>query len=253
MTSGNNSQRGFSLVELLIALALGVMMLGAASLLMLSNRATFLAVDSSSRIQENARFALGMMAEHIRMAGYFDPAAGSPSNFMFTDECDGLDPCTGNGVGTASDWFAVMLNPPTDNEIDCTGAATNANDTYANVFLIVNNGGVRSLVCRGFNTTTGAWNAAAQPLVDGIDRMQVQYGIVDDDEVVSYVSADRVTNWGEIRSVRINLLVSDGGESGSADLETRSYDMLDAGTVAVADRYERKLFTTTVVINNAFF
>jgi len=242
----------------MIAMTLGLLMIGAAAMLMLSNRSTFLAVDTSSRIQENGRFALSILADNIRMAGFYDPVTSGPSNFMFNGTCGTFNPCTANGAGTASDRIAVMFNPPGDNERDCTGAATDdsaaeANNTFANVFYLVTGAnGVNSLVCRGYNTSTGAWNAAAQPIIDGIDAMQLQYGVLDTDQVESYVSADRVTNWGEVRSVRISLLVSDGAPTGSAEQETRSYDMADAGTLTFTDKYQRRLFSTTVVINNAF-
>ena len=113
-------------------------------------------------------------------------------------------------------------------------------------------GGVSSLYCGSFNATDNATVNAAQSLVDGIDNMQLQYGVLSGDDVVSYVSADRVTDWGAVRSVRITILVSDGQTTGSADQAARSYDILDAGTISYTDKYQRQLFTTTVVINNAF-
>jgi type IV pilus assembly protein PilW len=246
-------QQGFSLIELMIAMTLGLVMIGAASLMMLSNRSTFLAVDSSSRIQENARFALGIIAENIRMAGYYDAEISGPSNFMLGDACGPFDPCTANGVGTASDRIGIISNPPAGNEQDCIGGITADDDTYVNAYFIgdADSDGVFSLYCGSLNQATGAVNNA-QPLVDGIDNMQLQYGVLNSDDVVSYVSADRVTDWGALRSVRVTLLVSDGQPNGSAEQVTRSYDLLDAGTIAYTDKYQRQLFTTTVVINNAF-
>lgn len=66
----NRSQRGFSLVELMVAMTLGLIVLGAVGYLYLGSRQTFRTTDAVARIQENARFALQTMAYDVRMAGY---------------------------------------------------------------------------------------------------------------------------------------------------------------------------------------
>ena len=63
-------QRGFSLVELMVAMTLGLIILGAVGYLYLGSRQTFRTTDAIARIQENARFALQIVAHDVRMAGY---------------------------------------------------------------------------------------------------------------------------------------------------------------------------------------
>lgn len=65
---------GFSLIELLISLVLGLLVTLAAIGLFLSNRRTATATDSLSRVQENVRVAFELMARDIREAG------GNPCN-----------------------------------------------------------------------------------------------------------------------------------------------------------------------------
>lgn len=65
-----NAQAGFGLVEFMIAMALGLILIGGVGYLYLGSRGAFRVTDNLSRIQENARFALDMMARDIRMAGY---------------------------------------------------------------------------------------------------------------------------------------------------------------------------------------
>jgi len=64
-------ERGFSLVELMVALAIGGILLGGAVTLFINNRSNYQISTDLARLQENARFALDMMAKDIRMAGYF--------------------------------------------------------------------------------------------------------------------------------------------------------------------------------------
>lgn len=63
-------QSGFGLVELMIAMTIGLILLGGIGYLYLGSRAAFRTTDNLSRMQENARFALDMMSRDIRMAGY---------------------------------------------------------------------------------------------------------------------------------------------------------------------------------------
>lgn len=63
------SQSGFTLIELMIALVLGLFIVGATSSLFLSNSQTLRTTESLSRIQENARSAFELMSRDIREAG----------------------------------------------------------------------------------------------------------------------------------------------------------------------------------------
>lgn len=60
---------GFSLVELMIALVLGLVVIGAAVSIFLSNQQTFRTTENLARLQENARFAFESMAREVREAG----------------------------------------------------------------------------------------------------------------------------------------------------------------------------------------
>lgn len=63
-------QSGFGLVELMIAMTLGLVLLGGIGYLYIGSRGAFRTTDNLSRMQENARYALDMMSRDIRMAGY---------------------------------------------------------------------------------------------------------------------------------------------------------------------------------------
>lgn len=63
-------QSGFGLVELMVAMTIGLILLGGIGYVFLGSRAAFRTTDNLSRIQENARYALDTMSRDIRMAGY---------------------------------------------------------------------------------------------------------------------------------------------------------------------------------------
>ena len=60
---------GFGLIELMIAMVLGLLVLGAAIAIFQSNQRTFEANQGLNRIQENARVAYELMSRDIRAAG----------------------------------------------------------------------------------------------------------------------------------------------------------------------------------------
>lgn len=62
-------QRGFSLVELMVALVLGLIVAGSALTLVLTNRQTFAAGENMGRVQEGARLAFEMLGRELRGAG----------------------------------------------------------------------------------------------------------------------------------------------------------------------------------------
>lgn len=63
-------QRGFSLVELMVAMTIGFVILSGVGYMYLESRQAFRSMDNLSRMQESARYALEVMARDIRMAGY---------------------------------------------------------------------------------------------------------------------------------------------------------------------------------------
>lgn len=69
-------QLGLSLVELLIAVAIGIFLTAGLIQLFTSSQQTYRVQDNQSRLQENARFALDFISRDIRMADH----AGCKSN-----------------------------------------------------------------------------------------------------------------------------------------------------------------------------
>lgn len=62
-------QRGVSLIELLVAMTLGLVVLGAVINIFLANRESYRALEATARMQENARFAFEVLGRSLRAAG----------------------------------------------------------------------------------------------------------------------------------------------------------------------------------------
>lgn len=65
-----NYQKGLSLVELMIAITLGLILMAGVMQLFISSKNTYRTQMASSRVQETGRMALEFLSRDIRMAGY---------------------------------------------------------------------------------------------------------------------------------------------------------------------------------------
>jgi len=98
--SGRRRERGFGLVELMVALVLGLLVVGAASVMFIGTRQTGRTTDSLSRMQDSMRVGFDLMIREVREAG------GTPcdSQVAITDVLS-------NAQGGAPTWWAVWSDP----------------------------------------------------------------------------------------------------------------------------------------------
>ncbi|MDH3490977.1 MAG: PilW family protein [Gammaproteobacteria bacterium] len=74
-------QSGMTLVEVMIAMLLGVFLMGGVLQVFASSRQTYRVHEATSRMQENGRMALEVLSRDIRMADFWG-CASDPSNFV---------------------------------------------------------------------------------------------------------------------------------------------------------------------------
>lgn len=86
-------QSGFSLVELMIAMVLGLLVVGAIIQLFMGSRATQMSNDALARVQENARFSLELLKGEFRDLGTHGFCGG---DLIITSH---LNSCGSNPVG----------------------------------------------------------------------------------------------------------------------------------------------------------
>ncbi len=68
---GRSHQTGFTLIEILVAMTLGLLLLAGVLQIFINSKASYRFNEAQSRLQENGRFALQMVAEDIRIAGFW--------------------------------------------------------------------------------------------------------------------------------------------------------------------------------------
>lgn len=92
---------------------------------------------------------------------------------------------------------------------------------------------------------------APEELVEGIDTMQVRYGLDGDGDgaINSWVTADAVADWTDVLSVEVTLLGRAPDEYGT-ETDTAIYDLAGAQFNPVDDRRLRQVYSTTIGVRN---
>lgn len=250
--------RGFTLVELMIALTLGALLLGAAIELLVSSQRVYRLADDLSRIQENGIAAIDLLEEDIRYAGYtpaHHPAVAVLPRNCVRNQASTASPCPGRGPGT-NDLFSVQYVASSARQYDCTGQQLHAKSVVINHYRIadIDGDGIRSLYCQGYSVSGATFLSGPVPLVDGIDAMQVLYRVYyPAHNRYAYRSFEQLhpQDIDHITAITVALLVNNGLRTGNADKRTRHYRLLDATVLTrPADAHVRRLFRTTIALNN---
>ncbi len=120
---------GFSLIELMIAMVLGLLVLGAAFAVFQSNQASYRSNEGLSRVQEGARVAFELMSRDVRAAG---GSACSNKSFVQTTgaDADSFNAATGgindanNNPASARDQLTVSSGDDTSYRVTGSTSAS---------------------------------------------------------------------------------------------------------------------------------
>jgi type IV pilus assembly protein PilW len=211
------AQRGFTLIELMIALLIALFLIGGLVTLVGAMKITFANQNGLSQLQESERMAMTLMTDVIESTGYFPNPVASTAALSFP--VSGVFTFAGQtivGTGNYADLPPLPSNTITvrylttgaDNVINCTGNTSGVGAaTFVNTFGIDVNG---NLTCTLIVNGTAQ---AAIPLIGGLNSMQIYYGVqtntgVSTNSIDTYMDANTVTgslNWSNVKSVKIKL------------------------------------------------
>ncbi|MDI6745727.1 MAG: PilW family protein [Rhodocyclaceae bacterium] len=328
-------QRGLSLIELMIALGLGVVVLLAVTVIFANTSRSRAEMEKSNRQTENGRYATQLLTNNLRMAGYLaefdstvlvppaalpDPCATATADLItalplhvqgvndatvapscLSDLKTGTDilvvrranscaagvagcpafvegmphfqaslctPATGGTelaypIASNSDYathyfsLATSLVDFNKHKNNCTTAA----DTYryhVHIYFIANNNQAGDGIPTLKRAELGAGAFAIMPLVEGIENMQIVYGIDDDGNGTpdNYLAGPAsVAAWRNTMTARVHLLARNTEiTAGQSDSRIYSLGLDTDGTEKTVgpfnDAYKRHVYTTTTRFAN---
>ncbi|MGQ8365095.1 PilW family protein [Glaciecola sp. 1036] len=279
MYSSISKQRGVTLVELMIALALGLMIASAIVKILVSNSVTDKLNKAVASAQENGRFIISRIRQDVLMTGFYDPLDPNLSRLVDIAE---------EGVFIRNHAVAIPNDFANRPALGSIQGADGANDTLViakqglrdcrgyklgylaeQEFFVVNEYFVDDgkLKCRGFDgrvlrgqkVAVGNNGDAAFTLVDDVLSFQVMYGITipnNTDGVtrpVQYIDAsdleDALDNNAFVVAIRIAIVVKGEGD-GFVD-QPAKFTLLNEDTITAPDKGLYKAFETTITLRNA--
>lgn len=250
------TQKGFTMVELMVSILLGsLVILGASSLFMTSHR-TFQLQQSTADVQEGGRFAIEHIARSVRHAGLDAVqlaigAAPMCSASVDIGSAQSVPLCADglNGAAGANDQLIVRYSPALVGGLDCEGSAVAAGVMAVNTYFVAAGGdGRNALLCDGNDAGT-----AGAELVSGIDSFQVLYGVdkqLNGEPLPSqFKRRDQLAAGDTVVAVKLGLLARSENRVQGA-VRNSGFTVLDVAVPKADDSFMRRQFAVTVPLRN---
>lgn len=260
-------QRGLTLVELLIAMGLGVFLMGGILQVFLGSTKTNTVIEAQVNMQSNARFAYYSLGQHLRMAGYKSTvlpnewsadvelltnqwrATGYPPGgiggefeaeaFIFGEE-------GGSGPSGQSDVLHIRSQGEADGSVlACDSTVIPEGIWVQQSFTLDVDGNFVCSVDGGANTL----------LSQGLEEFQIQFGLSSSPEIAfqasQYLTASTVPagSWNDVVTVKVAVLAA-SSNAPLNDAAVGPYQLLDHATAEYTDGKVRAPFEKSFRLRN---
>jgi type IV pilus assembly protein PilW len=322
LRASRHAMAGISLIELMIAITLGLLILAGLASVFANSSASRNELERTGRQIENGRFAMELLNEDIRLAGFYgeynpksltppaalpDPCSTDPAVWITAlplplqgyDNGASAPTCVPASLKASTDILVVRrvstceagvsgcaaavngapyiqvskcaTEIPTTPYVlglqgtatfslkqkDCTAVAKQRQYTVSIYFISTDNGRGQSIPTLKRMEFNGA-SFVETPLVEGIEQLNIEYGIdTDGNGSPDVYTADPTTyvcggctagsNWSNVMTARVNLLARNLDTSpGFTDSKTYNLGLDASGTAVTAtpaDSYRRHVYT----------
>jgi type IV pilus assembly protein PilW len=327
-------QQGFSLVELMVAVTIGLLMLAGLTATFVNSNQTRSEIEKVNRQIENGRYAMDLLTEDLRIAGYY----GELDSSRLTAPTVTPNPCLTTAATLKTNLPIIVQGYDNSNSLDCLSDVKSGTDVIvlrrASTCYIGESGAncdaqvagepyIQVSLCNTQSTTPfdldtdttqltrtalnctsaaplrryrthiyfvanndqsgdgiptlkraelGRNGFTIVPLVEGVDNLQLEYGIDTDCDgmpdvfnanpetyVATYAStciAPTTPNWKNVTSVKISMLARNTDKSMTHN-DTRTYvlgNKADNTSNTVGpfnDKYKRHVYQATIRLTNA--
>lgn len=209
------NQRGLSMVELMVALAVSSFLILGVTQIFIDNKRNYLYQQGQGENLENGRFALMLLGERLSKAGYrrnpvFDMETAFPAQngSSATENCDFA---AGQAVVRVDDaTLCLRYQPKDDSETDCLGNTFSGSSDLEAPYDV--NGrpdfDTNEIMIEKFTLEEGALKCNGQELVGNIDGLYFDYGVNDDAYTLKVDAYTATPDASEtIRALRYSVLL----------------------------------------------
>lgn len=334
-TPNESTQAGFSLVELMVAITIGLLVMAGLTTIFVNSNQARSEIEKTNRQIENGRYAIQLLTDDLRLSGFYgeldptllaqptatpNPCATTPTTLAaalpihvqgYDNSAGGLGCLSSADIKSDTDILVVRhastcFVGDTDCDAQATGVpylqvslcnkesgtpfnldtdTTQLTRTQINcstparlrryrthIYFIANNDNPSDGIPTLKRAELGAGGFTIVPLVEGIENLQIEYGIdTDCDGMPDVYNADPNTyvatytaacptpatpNWRNVMSVKVNLLARNTEKTlGYTDTKTYSLGLKadnSANTVGpFNDNIKRHVYQAMVRLSNA--
>lgn len=228
------SQAGLSLIELMVAITLGLMITASLGYILMGSRSTYRTQDASARVQDTGRFVLDTIGRNLRMAGRVEitplawdarvtlpagvnaitgvdgvtavstggqPATRNVDNLTVVYQLSNMGggaivDCNGNGAGIAK----VEIK-----KIDGTSYSPVLNLSYGNVSNTIR---LNPTIPASLELQClGNGSVVPQPFAEGVEDLQFSYGIDTNADLAVDSWTPTPGNWNQVVAVQACIMI----------------------------------------------
>lgn len=284
-----SSSQGFTLIELMISLVLGLLISAAVMQVYLINTRTLTIQQSASEVQDSAIFALQGIDDHIRIANLGNPitnitdetnhggivltttnlgASNTTDSKNFTNS-DGSAGWVGlsNMENVASDQLTIQYKNITESSLfDCEGTEVVAgvDDWIVERYFLREDSGAGDLVlaCDAGRVTDAGivsenFNGNGTIITPGVDQFQVLLGVQTDIDNLTYLPANiytQLTDKPSITTVKLGFIIRSNTPLIDTD-DKVTFNILGTEQSleadATRDKFYRRSYESTILLRNA--
>ncbi|GFD74316.1 PilW family protein [Alteromonas marina] len=270
------SQRGFSLVELMITLTLGLVISGAVIQVLVSSSVTNKLNQAVSQVQESGRFIMGRLSAEFYEIGRYDQVtanidasvdvvaeAAYVENHPIAVVGDFATNATLGSVQTASggsDKLVVSLLAQEDCTGNSHGYAAGSEFHVVNHYFVTGS----TLKCTGYDgrVLRGLKAQAVSPLsvtlLDNVESFQVQFGVSDTitnsrGQAISYVTADEIAGLRALNQQVVSLrwaIMLKSYQNEVRQTQAQKYALLNESSKTMDTAHYYQVFSKTLALRN---
>lgn len=272
------SNRGFTMLELIMSLGLGLLIAAAATQLFVTNLQGFNTQRGVSDVLDNGRFALDFIGRDVRKVGMPPPGMSAPEFVPIVAEVVAMPGAAGDlltldnqatpGLGRSDQLVIQRLIEAST--VTCEGNMVEIDPTIMprpKIYLVsryflredVPTGATSALACDGGwhdGTTLHDVGDAGVVLLGSVENLQLQLGVGASEVPTRYMRPDEYATLPlprpPVLAVRMGMLVASVDTTGEQVGEAQDLNVLDALVDNVpADGRIRRVFVTSIALRNA--
>ncbi|AUD78572.1 pilus assembly protein PilW [Kangiella profundi] len=227
-----SNTKAFTLVEMMVAMLIGLIIIAGIVMLFVSSKQTYRLNTAMTHVHDNGRFAMNYLVSDLRKAGWVDSDIVTVDGHSLAAPFDQLTDNIEVTGGQASDGLTVRYY----GEENCIGDKP-ADGIVRNQYqLQATADGLPELKCNGAS------------LIKNVESFQIRYGVLTANGL-QYVTSDSVSDISLLQTLQIAFSVA-SDEKNVIDKNVSLNGVLDEGPYSFNDGRYRKVFTSTIVLNN---